>query len=123
MVLILGQASAVLHFELVPHRFCLLHGLEDIQVLEGAPAYAHASPAPAALGRERTARAPRTIVVSHDRCALAMRVHERLAFLPAERSLDIPAPDSTGVVDPARDATLLPTRPDLDFASKISPPA
>jgi hypothetical protein len=123
VILILGQASAVLHFELVPHRFCLLHGLEDIQVLDGAPAHAHASAARASRDKRTTARAPRTIVVSHDRCALAMLVHERLAFLPAERSIDIPGPDSTGLVHPARDAALLPARPELDFAPKIGPPA
>lgn len=120
VLLILGQASSVLHFELVPHRFCALHGIEDVQILDRAAARSGAEPT---RDERPTAQAPATIVVSHERCALAMLVHERLACLAPQRSIDLAAPDSTGLLHATRDGALRPGRSALDFAPKIGPPA
>lgn len=121
VILILGQASVVLHFDLVPHRFCLLHGIEDVHVVEGAASRASRAHAPPT--RQVSAEAPASIVVAHDRCALAMLVHDRVVCLPA-RSFDrIAVPGSTGLAYPALDEALLPGRQELDLAPKIGPPA
>ena len=120
VLLLLGQASAVLHFDLIPHRFCPLHGIEDVHVLDGAASQAMEARLP---DKHVSARAPATIVVAHDRCALAMLVHDKLACLPSRLYDRVAAPRSVGLAYPTLDERLLPSRQELDLAPKIGPPA
>lgn len=121
VILILGQAFVVLHFDLIPHRFCPLHGIEDVHYIAGAKHRAIEMPAPGE--RHVTARGPSSIVVAHERCALAMLVHDRLAYLPARGFARVAAPGSTRLAYPTLDEALLPNRQKLDLAPKIGPPA
>jgi hypothetical protein len=92
IVLVFSQSFAALHFALIPHRFCPVHGLEDTPVLGARP---HVEVAPPARAHRDSATRDRSSEGAHERCTLLMTRHDRFAVLDASGTQRLAAPAST----------------------------
>jgi hypothetical protein len=116
--LILSQAFFVLHFALVPHRICAIHGLEDAPAAEvvARPAHRNSSHGSTTASTEASDGA-------HERCALASCVHERLSLARIASVTRAEAPAAVRAAPITRDVSLGPSRALYQLAPKHGPPA
>jgi hypothetical protein len=119
---IVGQLSSMLHMALVRHRFCPLHGLEDVHVLD--PAAVHNWTDNAVIPMKTPAARPASPVeVSHETCVLVSVANEVWCCPRIDAADNIAAPAATLLAVAVYDDALPSGRTPLDFAPKIGPPA
>lgn len=120
VVLVFSQSFAALHFALIPHRFCPVHGLEDTPVFG---ARAKVEVAPATRSHREAASRDTSNEGAHERCALLMTLHDRLAALGAPGTQRIATPAASRVPSAVLDPELVPPLALWLVAPKQGPPA
>lgn len=114
--LIFGQLLVLLHFVLVPHRLCPLHGLEDVSVRE-AHAWADRRVVPETGARHAVASRAAGQQDAHDRCFLTCCPKESQRTAEAGRTEHF---SPAVAVSPDREAA--PRQAVLALAPKQGPP-
>jgi hypothetical protein len=117
-LLVLGQIFATLHFALVPHRLCVLHGIEDV--------HGEREIDPLALERrtvDRQVQAPAAVEDSGGGCLLASLLHDRVALPPPAPATLSEPPASDGTFTILEEGAARPLRTLVLLAPKQGPPA
>lgn len=120
VLLVFSQSFAALHFALIPHRFCPVHGLEDTPVLGAKP---RVEIAPATRAHREAAAPDTSNEGAHERCALLMTLHDRFAVLSAPGAQRLAAPCSTRLRKATVDHEVEPPLALWLVAPKQGPPA
>ncbi len=119
LVLAFGQVVPALHLVLVPHRVCVLHGLEDVRA-DGAEATDAFVP-PQRSDQTRFRAAP-AYEASHHACFLAYVVRERAVALRDRGAEALAFEGRASSVGAISDGTPRPARRLLSLAPKQGPP-
>lgn len=121
LLIVFVQLSGALHLALTPHRFCPLHGIEDVHWAKAGPASQDLVIA-ALPGRSPSIDSPGLNEASGEVCLLASLAHERLvAVEPADSGTFCPSGGAQSVVAD-RDLALGPGCSLLLIAPKQGPP-
>lgn len=98
LLIVFTQLSGAVHLALLPHRFCPLHGIEDVR--RAQPGSAEAPVAIAAPPRRSTSiDVPQPNEATGEACVIASLAHERVA---------VAEPCDSGSLHSAPDAQWIP---------------